>query len=137
MREAIEVNYEPDGDDWKVTVNGKGQQKRGKATGLIAARDRADQLVAKIEPAEQRRTVVHLLNGDALAFTSAYLSARLARPTRMPDEQPAPADEKPKARTSGKAAKSAKTAPTSAAKQAPEVPAPTRSADEPQPASTS
>lgn len=94
MREPIEVNYEPDGEDWHVTVTGKGQSLRGKAPGLIAARDRADQLVAKVVPDDAQRTVVHLLNGDALAFTSAYLSARLAKPTELPDEKPA--DGKPK-----------------------------------------
>ena len=84
MREPIEVNYVPDGDDWLVTAVGRGQTLTGKAPGLIAARDRADQLVEKLAPEEEHRTVVHLLNGDALAFTSAYLSARLARPTEMP-----------------------------------------------------
>lgn len=134
MREPIEVNYEPDGDDWKVTVTGKGQQKRGKARGLIAARDRADRLVAKIVPKEEHRAVVHLLNGDALAFTSAYLSARLARPTVLPGERtpsaatpaekPAPAEQKATDKDIADA-------------DAPEVPAPATSADEPQKASTS
>jgi hypothetical protein len=84
MREPIEVNYEPDGADWLVTASGRGQKLTEKAPGLIAARDRADQLVEQLAPEEEHRTVVHLLNGDALAFTSAYLSARLARPTELP-----------------------------------------------------
>jgi hypothetical protein len=87
MREPIEVNYEPEGEDWQVTVTGRGQTLRGTAPGLIAARDRADQLVEKLVPGEENRRVVHLLNGDALAFTSAYLSARLAKPTELPGEE--------------------------------------------------
>ncbi len=81
MPDPIEVNYEPDGDDWRVTVTGRGQKLTGRAPGLIAARDRADQLVEKLTPDEKHRTVVHLLQGDALEFTTAYLTARLAKPT--------------------------------------------------------
>lgn len=87
MPDPIEVNYVPDGDDWQVTVSGRGQQLTGRAPGLIAARDRADQLVEKVAPEQKFRTVVHLLNGDALEFTTAYLTARLGKPT---DAKPAP-----------------------------------------------
>jgi hypothetical protein len=97
MREPIEVNYEPNGEDWQVTASGRGQRLTEKAAGLIAARDRADQLVEKLAPEEEHRTVVHLLNGDALAFTSAYLSARLARPTELPtDKKPEAEPDQPK-----------------------------------------
>jgi hypothetical protein len=96
MPDPIEVNYVPDGDDWQVTVSGRGQQLTGRAPGLIAARDRADQLVEKIAPEAKFRTVVHLLNGDALEFTTAYLTARLSKPadggppapTARPDAPP-------------------------------------------------
>lgn len=98
MPDPIEVNYVPDGDDWQVTVSGRGQQLTGKAPGLIAARDRADQLVEKIAPEEKFRTVVHLLNGDALQFTTAYLNARLAKPTDPPPTpKPSPAPARPPA----------------------------------------
>jgi len=117
MREPIEVNYVPDGDDWLVTAVGRGQTLTGKAPGLIAARDRADQLVEKLAPEEEHRTVVHLLNGDALAFTSAYLSARLAKPTEMPVSEP----------------ETPKEAPPATAK----VPAPAPSSEQAQKASTS
>lgn len=79
--EAIEANYTPDGNDWTITVTGRGQTLTGTAPEIIAARDRADQLVEKIAPSEKLRTVVHMLSGDAVAFTSTYLSARLAKPT--------------------------------------------------------
>lgn len=147
MREAIEVNYVPEGEDWLVTVTGRGQTLQGKAPGLIAARDRADQLVEKLAPDEEHRTVVHLLNGDALAFTSAYLSARLARPTETPatdipatdipaTDAPAgetkktekPSEENPKAETP----KATEPPPDS-----PTVPAPTPSSDQAQRASAS
>lgn len=97
MPDPIEVNYVPDGDDWQVTVSGRGQRLTGRAPGLIAARDRADQLVEKVAPEEKFRTVVHLLNGDALEFTTAYLTARLSKSS---DEPP-----KPAGRADGKASK--------------------------------
>jgi hypothetical protein len=87
MADPIEVNYTPDGDDWTVSVRGRGQTLTGRAVGLIAARDRADQLVEKLTPEEGRKTVVHLLDGDAVEFTTAYLTARLAK-----SEPPAPVE---------------------------------------------
>lgn len=144
MRDPIEVNYVPEGEDWLVTATGRGQTLQGKAPGLIAARDRADQLVEKLAPDEEHRTVVHLLNGDALAFTSAYLSARLAKPTDTPisdpptsekatekaTEEPAekPSEENPEAQTP----KAAETPPDS-----PTVPSPTPNSDQAERASTS
>jgi hypothetical protein len=79
MRAPITVNYTPDGDDWTVTVAVAGEKatRSAKAVGLIAARDQADQMVAQIAPDEDRRRVVHLLDGDAYAFTDSYLKARL------------------------------------------------------------
>jgi hypothetical protein len=96
MPDPIEVNYVPDGDDWQVTVSGRGQRLTGRAPGLIAARDRADQLVEKVAPEAKFRTVVHLLNGNALEFTTAYLTARLGKPS---DAEPA----RPAGRADGKA----------------------------------
>lgn len=91
MADPIEVNYTPDGDDWSVAVTGRGRTLRGRAPGLIAARDRADQLVEELTPDEDRKTVVHLLNGDALAFTTAYLTARMAKKDPEQPEPPAQA----------------------------------------------
>ncbi|HEX5117143.1 MAG TPA: hypothetical protein VFW65_18300 [Pseudonocardiaceae bacterium] len=82
MLEPITVNYTPDGDDWTVTVAVAGEPTTRSATavGLIAARDRADQLVAQLTPDDDHRRVVHLLDGDAYAFTNSYLQARLGLP---------------------------------------------------------
>jgi hypothetical protein len=89
MADPIEAHYTPDGDDWTVAVKGRGRTLTGRAPGLIAARDRADQLVEQLTPEETgRKTVVHLLNGDAVEFTTAYLTARLART----EEPPPPAE---------------------------------------------
>ena len=52
MADPIEANYTPDGDDWTVAVKGRGQTLTGRAPGLIAARDKADQLVEKLAPEE-------------------------------------------------------------------------------------
>jgi hypothetical protein len=90
MADPIEVNYTRDGEDWSVSVTGRGRTLTGRAAGLIAARDRADQLVEELTPDERRRTVVHLLDGDALQFTTAYLTARLAKTAPDPQEGAAP-----------------------------------------------
>lgn len=84
--DPIRANYERDGDDWKVKVSSGDKTLTGQAPGLIAARDRTDQLVEKLAPDVEHPTVVHLLNGDALEFTTAYLNARLAQPAA---EEPA------------------------------------------------
>jgi hypothetical protein len=89
MLEPIEANYVPDGDDWNITIVGGGKTLTAKAPGLIAARDRADQLVAELAGENEKRTVVHRLDGDALEFTTAYLNARLARPAPEPEKPPA------------------------------------------------
>ncbi len=87
MVETITATYKHDNDDWTITVSGRGKELTGKAPGIIAARDRADQLVEKLAPNE-RPTVVHLLNGNALEFTSAYMAARLTLPDIEPLEIP-------------------------------------------------
>ena len=89
MFEPILANYTRDGDDWKVEVSGGEQNLSATAPGLIAARDHAEQLAEEIAPGDQKRTVVHTIDGDALAFTTAYLTARLAKPPA--EEAPAPA----------------------------------------------
>ncbi|MFL6145706.1 MAG: hypothetical protein ACJ72N_28060 [Labedaea sp.] len=88
MADPIEANYVPDGADWTVTVTGRGRALTATAPGIIAARDRADQLVEELTPDEAHRTVVHLLNGDAVEFTSAYLTARMSRATPAPEPEP-------------------------------------------------
>lgn len=95
MQAPITVNYVPDGEDWTITVTRDEETRQATAPGLIAARDRADQLVEQIAPNPAgHRTVVHLLEGDAFAFTTSYLHARLG----LPELPPAPvivADEVP------------------------------------------
>ncbi|MBN6033958.1 hypothetical protein [Amycolatopsis sp. 195334CR] len=88
MAATITATYTPEDDDWTVTVTGPEETLTGKAPGIIAARDRADQLVEKLAGGA-KATVVHLLNGSALEFTHAYMSARLTRP----EEAEAPAEE--------------------------------------------
>lgn len=92
---AITVNYVPDGETWRITVTEGDHTEKGTAAGLIAARAAADRLVAKIDPDEIGRHVVHLIDGDAFAFTSAYLHARHGLP---------PADTTPSATTDHAAA---------------------------------
>jgi hypothetical protein len=86
MQTPITVNYTPDGDDWTVTVVGEAARRSAKATGLIAARDQADQIVAQLAPKDQTPTVVHLLDGDAFAFTNTYLHARLGLSPQAAEE---------------------------------------------------
>ncbi|MER7083076.1 hypothetical protein SAMN05421805_117100 [Saccharopolyspora antimicrobica] len=72
----ITANYLPEGDDWLVTVTTDADQRSARAPGLIAARDQADQLIEQLAPSSVGRIVIHLLDGDGFAFTTAYLQAR-------------------------------------------------------------
>ncbi|WP_158888257.1 hypothetical protein [Amycolatopsis anabasis] len=107
MVEPITASYVQEDDDWTITVAGLGKKLTARAPGIIAARDRTDQLVEKLVPDGKGTTVVHLLNGSALAFTSAYMTARLTRPEPAPADEPAaptgtetpPKFEEPKAET--------------------------------------
>lgn len=78
--EPITASYVQENSDWTITVSGLGRELTARAPGIIAARDRADQLVEKIAGEQSGRTVVHLLHGSALEFTAAYMQARMARP---------------------------------------------------------
>jgi hypothetical protein len=84
MAEPIMANYVQEDDDWAVTVVGHGKTLTGRAPGIIAARDAVDQLVDSLGADAKGATVVHLLNGSALEFTAAYMTARLARPEQAP-----------------------------------------------------
>ncbi|MDA3629304.1 hypothetical protein [Saccharopolyspora oryzae] len=72
----ITANYLPEGDDWLVTVTTGTDERSARAPGLIAARDQADQLIEQLAPSAVGRIVIHLLDGDGFAFTTAYLQAR-------------------------------------------------------------
>lgn len=82
----ILVNYRTQGEDWTVDVESEGTVLTEQAPGLIAARDRADQMVEQLTGADTERkpTVVHLLDGDAFAFTTAYLHARHGLSAKAP-----------------------------------------------------
>ncbi|WP_142001245.1 hypothetical protein [Amycolatopsis cihanbeyliensis] len=84
MAEAITATYVQEDEDWSITVSGLGKELAARAPGIIAARDRADQLVEELGPDSKGTTVVHLLEGSALEFTTTYMTARLAR---TPTEQ--------------------------------------------------
>jgi len=89
MAEAITATYVQDDADWAIKVSGRGKELTARAPGIIAARDRADQLVEELA-GDGKTTVVHLLNGSALDFTSAYMTARLTLPKLPPLEVPPP-----------------------------------------------
>ncbi|MBM7772380.1 hypothetical protein JOD54_002584 [Actinokineospora baliensis] len=99
MYEPIVANYTAQGSDWTVEVKVKDQSKSATAADLVTARERADELVEELLDGDKKRTVVHTLDGDAVSFTAAYLTARLGLedPTRsIPtqtrvDKTPAPA----------------------------------------------
>jgi len=99
MADPIMATYVRENDDWAITVSGQGKELTARAPGIIAARDRTDQLVDKLGPGAKGATVVHLLNGSALEFTSMYMTARLARPEPAPLEVPEPKAEAEPAQT--------------------------------------
>jgi outer membrane biosynthesis protein TonB len=114
MAEPIEANYIPDGDDWTITIKGRGRTLKATAPGIIAARDRTDQLVEELAPDDEYRTVVHLLNGDAVEFTTAYLTARMTTkseppPPAEPEEPEVPAQPEPAAEAAPEAKPARKT----------------------------
>ncbi|MFD2419369.1 hypothetical protein [Amycolatopsis pigmentata] len=86
MAEPIVATYGQDEDDWVITVSGHGKELTARAPGIIAARDRTDQLVEQLGPSARSATVVHLLNGSALEFTEMYMKARLTRSEPSADE---------------------------------------------------
>lgn len=92
MAEPIVATYAQDGDDWTVAVSGHGKELTARALGIIAARDLADQLADQLTDelgsTTRRATMVHLLNGSALEFTSVYMTARLTRRGPAPIEEP-------------------------------------------------
>ncbi|SEF26378.1 hypothetical protein SAMN05421837_103249 [Amycolatopsis pretoriensis] len=89
MVEMITATYSQEDADWAITVSGQGKELTARAPGIIAARDRADQLVEELG-GEGKTTVVHLLNGSAFEFTQAYMTARLTLPKLPPLEVPPP-----------------------------------------------
>ncbi|MDQ0379408.1 hypothetical protein [Amycolatopsis thermophila] len=91
MAVPITAIYVPEDDDWAVTVTAQGRSLTARAPGIIAARDRVDQFVEELGAEARGATVVHLLNGSALEFTAAYMTARLTRPEPAPVEVPEPA----------------------------------------------
>jgi hypothetical protein len=101
MVEAITATYVQEDADWAITVSGHGKELTARAPGIIAARDRADQLVEELG-GDGKTTVVHLINGSALDFTSAYMTARLTLPKLPPLEVPPPGSV-PKQQTTEKA----------------------------------
>ncbi|NYI89752.1 hypothetical protein HNR02_003075 [Amycolatopsis endophytica] len=91
MAVPITAIYVPENDDWAVSVTGAGRSLTARAPGIIAARDQVDQFVEELGAEAKGATVVHLLNGSALEFTAAYMTARLTRPEQAPVEVPEPA----------------------------------------------
>lgn len=89
MVETITATYTQEDADWKITVSGRGKELTARAPGIIAARDRADQLVEELG-GDGKTTVVHLLNGSAFEFTQTYMTARLTLPKLPPLEVPPP-----------------------------------------------
>ncbi|WP_309114109.1 hypothetical protein ACQPW3_06495 [Actinosynnema sp. CA-248983] len=87
----ITANYRRDGDDWAVTVRTAERALDAVAPGLIAARVQADQLVDEISGGNEDRAVVHMLDGDAYAFSVVYLHTRhglpLSRDASTPHDQ--------------------------------------------------
>ena len=77
MVEAITATYVQEDAEWAITVSGRGKELTAREPGIIAARDRADQLVEELA-GDAKTTVVHLLNGSALS--TIQMGMRLGQP---------------------------------------------------------
>lgn len=76
--QPIVVRYTRTGTTWTVTASGYGRDLGASTSGIIEARDRADELVEEITSSvEGTPIVVHLLDESAVEFTRAYLAQRL------------------------------------------------------------
>ncbi|WP_019808103.1 hypothetical protein, partial [Saccharomonospora halophila] len=76
--QTVTATYARTEENWTVRVSGLGRELDAEASGIIAARDRADQLVDELASGGEQPTVVHLIEGSAVEFTSTYMAARLA-----------------------------------------------------------
>jgi len=79
--EAITANYIEHTDQWTVTVTTADNELTAQASGIVAAREQAEQLIESLKSTAGEAAVVHLLNGSALEFTTEYMTARLSRST--------------------------------------------------------
>ncbi|WP_007026950.1 hypothetical protein, partial [Saccharomonospora iraqiensis] len=77
--QTVTATYARTDENWTVRVSGLGRELDAEASGIIAARDRADQLVDELASGGEQPTVVHLIEGSAVEFTSTYMAARLAK----------------------------------------------------------
>jgi len=77
--EAITANYIEHTDQWTVTVTTTDNELTAQASGIVAAREQAEQLIESLKSTTGETAVVHLLNGSALEFTTEYMTARLSR----------------------------------------------------------
>lgn len=76
--EPITATYTRVEGQFRVEVTGHGQSRTGTAPDIVAARELAGQLAARLTPATGATAViVHLLDGSGVAFTRALLAARL------------------------------------------------------------
>lgn len=130
MAEAITANYAQENEDWAITVSDGDKTLTARAPGIIAARDRADQLVEKLAGDQHTTTVVHLLNGSALEFTAAYMNARMARAEGSEAGQSSAAQEAKGLREEPAAAKAST---ETTAESSPETPGTTEDRDVSQP----
>ncbi|OLR94408.1 hypothetical protein [Actinokineospora bangkokensis] len=94
MQDAVYVDYQESGGGWVVTVKHDGEELVDRADGdLVSARDCANTLIATLAAVHGHRPVVHLLDGDAVAYSAAYLSERAGLPWKREDPAETPAVE--------------------------------------------
>jgi len=76
--QPIVVRYAHSNQKWTVEVSGHGRKLSATASTIVEAKDRADHLVKDISSSlPGTPIVVHLIDGSAIEFTRAYLSALL------------------------------------------------------------
>jgi hypothetical protein len=73
---VITVTYMESSGEWRVSLTASDKVFTTRAADLLDARGRVDRLIGKLAKEGISGTSVHMIDGSAVAFTRAYLTAK-------------------------------------------------------------